>query len=153
MSGNYSTSVTDMSFDGGYGIPVNVTRSYSSKDGSEEPFGYGWSLSADVRQTAGGLLKSQGAPARAVPSTFKELNPSEADPNVATQPAAAVTSTDASGRPETVQRDVDGVLTTQAWDNNVSNPTYRLVVQNGSVYQIQTGNTTTTPDGTTYTYA
>src|SRR4051812_26194512 len=27
MSGNFSTSATDLSFEGGYGIPVNVTRS------------------------------------------------------------------------------------------------------------------------------
>ena len=152
MSGNYSTNVTDMSFDGGYGIPVNVTRSYSSNDGSEEPFGYGWSLSADVRNTAGGILKSKSAPIRSVPNTFKERSTAEVDPNVTTQPAAAIISTDASGREETIQKDVDGVLTTPPWDNNVSNPTYAYVTLNATTYQVQTGNVTSTIDGTAYTY-
>jgi len=152
LNGNYSTSVTDISFDGGYGIPVNITRSYSSNDASEGPFGKGWELSADTRSTAGGLLKGASAPVRSVPSTFKERNTAELDPNIATQPAAAVTATDASGKPETIQKDIDGVLTTPPWDNNVSNPTYGYVTFGGSTYQVQTGNITTTLDGTVYTY-
>jgi RHS repeat-associated protein len=152
-SGNYNTSVTDMSFDGGYGIPVNVTRSYSANNGADGPFGKGWTLSADVRSTAGGLLKGPSAPVRSVPVSFKEMSPADSDPNVAVQPTAAVTPVDAAGKAETVQKDVDGILTTPPWDNNVSNPTYQIVTQNGQIYQVQSGNTTTTPDGTVYTYS
>ena len=44
------------------GIPVNVTRSYSANNADEGPFGIGWSLSADIRTTAGGVLNSHAAP-------------------------------------------------------------------------------------------
>jgi len=101
MTGNFSTSATDMSFDGGYGIPVNVTRSYSANNADEGPFGKGWTLSADVRSTAGGLLKSGSSPVRAVPASFKERPSLQLDdPNAVnghgdtTQPVAAVIATD-----------------------------------------------------------
>jgi hypothetical protein len=35
MTGNFTTSGTDLTFEGGYGIPVNVTRSYSANSGDE----------------------------------------------------------------------------------------------------------------------
>jgi RHS repeat-associated protein len=151
-SGNYSTSVTDMSFQGGYGIPVNVTRSYSANDADEGPFGKGWSLSADVRSTAGGVVKAPGAPTLSVPQTIKERPAAESDPNLTTQPAAAVVETDASGREETVQKDADGILTTPPWDNNTSNCVYEFVTFLGQQYQILVSDQVTTPDGTIYTY-
>ena len=60
LTGNFTTSATDLSFEGGYGIPVNVTRSYSSNAFDEGPLGPGWSLSVDVRSTAG-ILAALGA--------------------------------------------------------------------------------------------
>ena len=153
MTGNYSMSATDMSFDGGYGIPVNVTRSYSANNPDEGPFGKGWTLSADVRSTAGGLLKSGGAPVRSVPFQIKERPQNQDDPNVAVEPAAAVTVTDAGGTEETVQKDVDGILTTPAWDKNVYDSVYEWVTLNGQRYQVLLSNTVKTPEGTVYTYA
>jgi RHS repeat-associated protein len=152
VTGNYSTSATDLSFDGGYGIPVNVTRSYSANDANEGPFGFGWTLSADVRTTAGGILKSKTAPVRSVPTTYKERAPLETDPNVSAQPVEAVTAEDASGRQETIQKDADGVLSPAAWDQNQSVTQYQAVVQNGSSYQVMSSQTMTTPDGTVYQY-
>lgn len=159
LTGNYTASATDMSFEGGYGIPVNVTRSYSANDGDEGPFGKGWTLSADVRSTAGGVLKSSGAPSFSVPTSFKERPSGEADPNAetatgaATQPAVAVTATSADGQQETIQRDVDGVLTTPPWDkNNNLNTQYEFVTLGGSTYQVTTHNETLTLDGTLYVY-
>ncbi len=158
MTGNYSTSATDLDFEGGYGIPVNVTRSYSSNSLDEGPLGFGWTLSCDVRNTAGGLLKSPSAPVRAVPKAIRERPPTEIDPNaematgVHAQPTQAVVATDAGGHQETIQRDVDGVLTTPPWDNNVNNTQYQFVTFNGAVYQVVVSNQTITPDGTTYTY-
>lgn len=118
MTGNFSTSATDLSFEGGYGIPVNVTRSYSANCVDEGPFGKGWALSADVRSTAGGLLKSKSGTVHAVPTSFKDRPHLQLDdPNaesplgVLRQPVEAVVATDAGGKEETVQRDVDGVLT------------------------------------------
>jgi YD repeat-containing protein len=153
VSGNYSMSVTDLSFDGAFGIPCNVTRSYSVNDANEGPFGPGWELSADVRNTAGGILKSPAAPVRSVPTTFKERNAQEVDPNIAVQPAAAVTATDAGGKAETIQKDVDGVLTTPPWDTNLNTPTYQFTTFKGATYQVENTCVTTTVDGTTYTYA
>src|SRR5438477_9834703 len=66
VTGNFSFSVSDLSFEGGYGIPVAITRTYSSNNGDEGPFGKGWSLSVDIRTTAGGILKSPAAPVRSV---------------------------------------------------------------------------------------
>ena len=153
VTGNYSMSATDLSFDGGYGIPVNVTRSYSANNPDEGPFGKGWTLSADVRSTAGGLLKSGSAPVRSVPFQIKERPSAQDDPNVAVEPAAAVTVTDAGGTEETVQKDVDGILTTPAWDKNVYDSQYEWVTLNGGRYQVLLSNTVKTPEGTVYTYA
>ena len=172
MTGNYSMSATDLDFEAGYGIPVNVTRSYSANCPDEGPFGIGWTLSADVRSTAGGLLKGPSAPNRAVPTNVSEQPVKEYDPNAAspsgnhaetgtgavgkeaqTSPIQGVTVTDAGGTAETIQKDVDGVLTTPPWDDNVSNAVYQFVVFGGSVYQILLSNTTTTIDGTSYVYA
>jgi RHS repeat-associated protein len=158
-SGNFSTSATDLSFEGGYGIPVNVTRSYSANNPDEGPFGKGWTLSADVRSTAGGLLKSGPAPVRSVPVAFRERPSLQLDdPNaanalgVALQPVSAVLASDAGGKESTVQRDVDGILTTPPWDKNTSNPTYEFVTLNGQQYQVLIANKVTTPDGTVYYY-
>ncbi len=158
-TGNYSTTATDLSFDTGYGIPVNVTRSYSSNNLDDGPFGKGWTLSADLRSTAGGLLKSAGAPVRSIPTVFMERPSAQLDdPNAESaigtsiQPPVAVLAVDASGKQETIQKDVDGVLTTPPWDNNVVDSTYENVTQNGVVYQVLTMNTLKTTDGTVYVY-
>ena len=153
ISGNYSMSATDLSFDGGYGIPVNITRSYSANDANDGPFGPGWTLSADVRTTAGGVLKSKSAPVLSVPTTYKERSPLETDPNVTTQPIDAVVAEDASGKQETIQKDADGCLSAAAWDQNQTSTQYQSVVSGTSVYQIALSQTTTTPDGTVYQYA
>lgn len=151
-TGNYSMSATDISFEGGYGIPVNVTRSYSANSIDEGPFGYGWTLSADLRSTAGGLLKSSSAPVRSVPIGMKRRPTTEVDPNRATQPVEAVVLTDADGKETTVQRDVDGVLTGPAWDKNEYETEYEYVEFGGSVYWVLVANKTMTPDGTVYQY-
>jgi RHS repeat-associated protein len=154
-TGNYSVNATDLSFDTGYGIPVNVTRSYSSNGPDEGPLGYGWTLSVDVRSTAGGILKSSGAPVMSVPNNFKERPSAQLnDPNapMGVQPVAAVVATDASGNEETIQKDVDGILTTPPWDKNTITSTYEYDTLNGSIYQVLSGTTTTTPDGTVYVY-
>jgi hypothetical protein len=46
MTGNFSMSATDLDFQGGYGIPVNVSRSHSADNHDEGPFGKRWTLSA-----------------------------------------------------------------------------------------------------------
>jgi RHS repeat-associated protein len=160
MTGNYTVSATDLSFEGGYGIPVNVTRSYSMHSMDEGPFGMGWTLSADVRSTAGGLLKSSGAPVRSVPVTFKERPSAQLnDPNavsasgkVAADPPVAVIATDAGGQEETIQKDVDGVLSTPPWDKNVIDTEYEWVTLGTDRYQVALRNTLTTADGTIYVY-
>lgn len=161
LTGNFSTSATDLSFEGGYGIPVNLTRSYSANNPDEGPMGQGWTLSVDIRTTAGGLLKSSGAPIRSVPVNYRERPTQQLDdPGTASanQPVEAVVATDASGDEETIQRDVDGVLTTPPWDKNATVTEYELVVDpfNGTDpekrYSIAKKITTTTPDGTVYVY-
>lgn len=160
MTGNFTTSATDMTFEGGYGIPINVTRSYSANSSEEGPMGEGWNLSVDVRNTAGGLLKGPSAPIRSIPNGFKERHSDQLDdPNAvaangdAAQPAEAVLSTDASGKEETQQRDVDGVITTPPWDKNANNVVYEDVIDfNGNDYKIMVSNDVTTPDGTVYHY-
>ncbi|MFM9872984.1 MAG: RHS repeat-associated core domain-containing protein [Fimbriimonadaceae bacterium] len=151
-TGNYSMSATDLSFEGGYGIPVNITRSYSANNIDEGPFGVGWTLSADLRSTAGGLLKSSKAPVRAVPVGMKRRPSMEIDPNIPSQPVEAVVVTDADGKETTIQRDVDGVLTTPPWDKNEYETEYEYVDQGGSLYWILKSNKTMTPDGTVYQY-
>ena len=70
------------------------------------------------------------------------------------QPVVAVTATDAGGTDETVQKDVDGVLTTPPWDTNVNQDTQYEVVTgvDGQPYQVMTHNETVTVDGTRYVY-
>ncbi|ARU39992.1 hypothetical protein CCB80_02110 [Armatimonadetes bacterium Uphvl-Ar1] len=152
-TGNYSTSATDLSFEGGYGIPVNITRSYSANNIDEGPFGVGWTLSADLRSTAGGLLKSSKAPVRSVPVGMKRRPSSETDPNIPTQPVEAVVVTDSDGKETTIQRDVDGILTSPPWDKNEYETEYEYVNDGaGNLYWILKSNKTMTPDGTVYQY-
>lgn len=161
MSGEYTISGTDLTFEGGYGIPVNVTRSYSANNGEEGPFGKGWSLSADVRTTAGGLAKGGSAPVRTIPNNFKERPSGQlSDPNAVigegsnVQPVQAVLASDASGQEETIQRDADGILTTPPWDKNKIESEYETIVDSGTGtnYQVMKTNTVKTPEGTTYVY-
>jgi hypothetical protein len=160
LTGNYSTSVTDLTFEGGYGIPVNVTRSYSANCSEEGPFGKGWSMSADVRSTAGGLMKSSGAPVRSVPVNFKERHSAQLnDPNATTadgtqvQPIQAVLASDAGGQEETIQRDADGILSTPPWDKNkVASEFETIVKPDGTNWQIMKRNIVNTPEGTVYVY-
>jgi RHS repeat-associated protein len=154
-TGNFSTSETDLSFEGGYGIPVNLTRSYSLNNPDEGPFGLGWTLSADVRTTAGGVLKSGSAPVRSIPVNFKE-RPTGQDMNGgaldANEPVEAVMATDAQGTESTLQRDLDGVIMGPDWDTNVNESEYANVEANNSVYRILVKNTVTTVEGTKYEY-
>ncbi len=160
LTGNYSTSVTDLTFEGGYGIPVNVTRSYSANCSEEGPFGKGWSMSADVRSTAGGLMKSSGAPVRSVPVNFKERHSAQLnDPNATTadgtqvQPIQAVLASDAGGQEETIQRDADGILSTPPWDKNKVVSEFETIVKpDGTNWQIMKKNYVYTPEGTVYVY-
>ena len=160
LTGNYSMNATDLTFEGGYGIPVNVTRSYSANDAEEGPFGKGWSMSADVRSTAGGMMKSGGAPVRAVPVNFKERPTTQlCDPNAATadgsqvQPIQAVTATDSGGQEETIQRDADGILSTPPWDKNKIDSEFETVIgSDGTNYQVMKKNWVNTPEGTVYVY-
>lgn len=164
LTGNFVTSATDMAFQGGYGIPVNVTRTYSANNGDEGPFGYGWILSVDLRSTAGGLVKSSGSPMLQVPVGFRERPPvvsggggnGGGNSPGANTPVEAVTAVDASGLEETIQRDVDGILTTPPWDRNVTRPEYEIkkVTSGGNttVYYIMVRNTVTTPEGTVFKY-
>ncbi len=154
-TGNYSQTATDLSFDTGYGIPVNVTRSYSSNNADEGPLGIGWTLSVDVRTTAGGILKSSHAPVMSVPVSYKERPSAQVnDPNapVGIQPTAAVVATDSAGTEETIQKDVDGMLSTPPWDKNTTEPTYVPVVMGTNTYQILSATKTKTLDGTVYSY-
>ncbi len=164
MTGNFTTSGTDLTFEGGYGIPVNVTRSYSANNGEGGPLGKGWTLSVDVRSTAGGIMKSSGSPVRSVPTNFKERPSAQVDPNAvygngssgntsATSPISAVLATDAGGTEETIQRDADGILSTPPWDKNKIDSVYETIVAaNGTNYQVMTTNTVNTPEGTVYVY-
>ena len=156
MTGNYSAGGTDLTFEGGYGVPVNVTRSYSANNPDEGPFGKGWTLSVDIRTTAGGLLKSSSAPIRSVPTAFKErpgiAGVGQPDPNLATEPVEAVVATDASGKEETIQKDVDGILTTPPWDKNVVDSEYEMQTLGGAVYRVLLRNVLKTAEGTVYVY-
>jgi RHS repeat-associated protein len=159
MTGNFSTSATDLSFEGGYGVPVNVTRSYSANNADDGPLGKGWTLSVDVRSTAGGLLKSGGAPIRSVPVNFKERHSAQLDDANAVsgagtlaQPPEAVVATDASGHEETIQKDADGILSTPPWDKNTIETEYETTVVGAAVYQLMTKNVVRTPEGAQYVY-
>ncbi|MGV3615282.1 MAG: RHS repeat-associated core domain-containing protein [Fimbriimonas sp.] len=157
MSGGYSTSATDLTYESGYGIPVNITRSYSSNNPDEGPLGWGWTLSVDVRSTVGGVLKSNGAPVRSIPTSFKERPSGDNDPRVAdaNEPVDAVVATDAGNFEEVIQKDVDGVLTTPPWDKNVIDSEYELVTHptTGAIYNILKKNVVKTPEGTVYHYS
>lgn len=164
MTGNFTTSGTDLTFEGGYGIPVNVTRSYSANNGEEGPLGKGWTLSVDVRSTAGGIMKSAAAPVRSIPVNFKERPTAQVDPNIVfadgavtgtggAQPIQAVLATDAGGTEETIQRDADGILSTPPWDKNKVASEYDSIVKpDGSVVQVMKRNWVNTPEGTVYLY-
>ncbi len=163
MTGNFTTSGTDLTFEGGYGIPVNVTRSYSSNDGEEGPLGKGWTLSVDVRSTVGGIMKSGGAPVRSVPTNFKERPSAQVDPNMVygngasgntstTSPVSAVLATDSGGQEETIQRDADGILSTPPWDKNKLDSEYETQIIGGVNYQVMKKNYVNTPEGTVYVY-
>ena len=164
MSGNFTVSGTDLTFEGGYGIPVNVTRSYSANEGDEGPLGKGWTISVDVRSTAGGIMKSAGSPVRSVPNNFKERPSAQIDPNAeyangaagntsSTSPISAVLATDSGGQEETIQRDADGILSTPPWDKNKIDSTYQTIVAaDGTNFQVMTSNVVNTPEGTVYIY-
>ena len=154
VTGNFTTSATDLSFEGGYGIPVNLTRSYSANNPDEGPFGIGWTPSVDIRSTAGGVLKSSGSPIRSVPVQFKERPSNQVVPGPPsnTQPVEAVVTTDASGAETTVQRDVDGVLTTPPWDKNEIESEYEMVISGSSTYEVLVSSSVRTPEGTVYQY-
>jgi RHS repeat-associated protein len=155
LTGNFSTSATDLSFEGGYGIPINVTRSYSANNPDEGPFGAGWTLNVDLRTTAGGLLKSARAPIRAVPAQFRERHSLQDDLRLTSveEPVEAVIATDAAGYEVTMQRDVDGIITPPAWDPNVIETQYERVQFEGAFYDVAVAQKATTPEGTVYTYA
>jgi len=159
VTGNYTTSATDMSFETGYGIAVNVSRSYASNDADDGPFGKGWTLSADMQSTATGTMKSPAAPIKSIPVGFMERPSAQLDdPNAETntganvQPPEAVIASDASGNNEIVQKDVDGILTPPPYDTNVINSTYEYRTLNGATYQVLLTNTLQTTDGTVYQY-
>lgn len=163
MTGNFTTSGTDLTFEGGYGIPVNVTRSYSANAVDEGPLGKGWTLSVDVRSTAGGMMKSSSAPVRSVPTNFKEKPTAQLDPNMVyadgshgdssgTNPISAVVATDSGGTEETIQRDADGILSTPPWDKNKIDSEYETQIIGGVNYQIMKKNWVNTPEGTVYVY-
>ncbi|MBI1332266.1 MAG: hypothetical protein GC165_05250 [Armatimonadetes bacterium] len=163
MTGNFTMSATDLSFKDGYGIPVNVTRSYSANNAEEGPLGKGWNLSVDVRSTAGGIMKSGSAPVRSVPTNFKERPSAQIDPNAVygngtsggsstSSPVTAVMATDSAGTEETIQRDADGILSTPPWDKNKIDSEYETQVIDGVNYQVMTHNYVNTPEGTVYEY-
>jgi len=45
----------------------------------------------------------------------------------ATQPAAALLATDTGGQEETIQKHVDGILSTPPWDKNTCDAVYEFV--------------------------
>ncbi|MBV6457231.1 MAG: hypothetical protein HONBIEJF_00338 [Fimbriimonadaceae bacterium] len=154
-TGNFSFSVTDLACETSFGVPVNVSRTYSANNGDEGPFGVGWTLSSDIRSTAGATLKSSSAPVRTVPVAFAERPVGAIDPNLgesAAQPVDAVLAIDAAGQVETIQRDVDGILTNPDWDNNKTDVAYDYVADGSGVRQVMSAMTLTTPEGTQYRY-
>lgn len=149
---NFTTAATDLSFEGGYGIPVNVTRTYSANEGDEGPFGKGWILSTDIRTTAGGLLKSDNGGDRSTPVHIKQFpfDQKASDGSFANTERIAVT--DASGRETDSKLDVDGILSGPLWDKNVYDSVYEDIVQDEKVFSILSSMTVTTPEGTVYVY-
>ncbi|MBX7134468.1 MAG: RHS repeat-associated core domain-containing protein [Fimbriimonadaceae bacterium] len=158
ITGNYTTSATDLSFEGGYGIPINVTRTYSSNNPDDGPLGRGWTLSVDIRSTAGGILKGPGSPVRSTPlkmfdrpinEVFNTTTDTIPNPQVVTE---GVIAEDASGFQEQIQRDVDGILNAPAWDANVYESEIELDPDSEDEYWVNTSQTMTTPEGTVYVY-
>ncbi|MBX7135764.1 MAG: hypothetical protein K1X67_24110 [Fimbriimonadaceae bacterium] len=158
ITGNYTTSATDLSFEGGYGIPINVTRTYSSNNADDGPLGRGWTLSVDIRSTAGGILKGPGSPVRSTPlkmfdrpitEVFNTTTDTIPNPQVVTE---GVIAEDASGFQEQIQRDVDGILNAPAWDANVYESEIELDPDSEDEYWVNTSQTMTTPEGTVYVY-
>ncbi|MBX7131506.1 MAG: RHS repeat-associated core domain-containing protein [Fimbriimonadaceae bacterium] len=158
LTGNYSTSATDISFEGGYGIPINVTRTYSSNNPDDGPLGVGWTLSVDIRSTAGGLLKSPGAPVRSAPVTMFDRPLKVPVRGVSDTYSGGVPLTegviaeDAGGFQEHIQRDVDGILSTPPWDSNVISSVLEFDEDSGKEYWMTTSNVMTTPEGSIYEY-
>ena len=159
LTGNFSFSETDLSFEGGYGIPVAITRTYSANNPDEGPLGKGWTLSVDLRTTAGGLLKGGGSPARSVPvkvtekpMTAQQPGSPHWGPSGTSEPTEGVISEDASGRQNVVQRDVDGFLSPPAWDKNKVEVVYDNRLVNGVERRYTDHVTITTPEGTIYYY-
>jgi len=164
LTGNFSFSETDLSFEGGYGIPVAITRTYSANNPDEGPFGRGWTLSVDLRTTAGGLLKGGGSPSRTVPVRVSEkalttqqpgsphwLPTPQGQPDPS-EPTEGVVSEDASGLQSVIQRDVDGVLSPPAWDKNKVDAVYVKRIVDGEPITFTDNVTVTTPEGTVYYY-
>ncbi|HXH60066.1 MAG TPA: DUF6531 domain-containing protein, partial [Fimbriimonadaceae bacterium] len=152
-TGDFTLSATDLSFEGGYGIPINFSRSYSANaERDEGPFGYGWNMSVDLRTTAGAELKSGGAPVRSTPTRIRQKSTPEGDPNSSVSPVSGMVVTDASGQEETVQRDVDGIITSPAWDKNLYNPVYEKIETANGTEWILVSNQVLTPEGTIYQY-
>ena len=159
MTGNMTTGGQDLSFEVGFGVPVNVARTYSLNNPEEGPFGPGWTLSADVRTTAGGIAKSDGAPSLSVPITIQDRHPDQrikkgngTEISGLTQPVEAVQSFDANASYDSIARDVDGVWTPPGYDSNIHETTYQRVAMNGQEYDVATQDIVTTPDGMVYTY-
>ncbi|MBX7134864.1 MAG: hypothetical protein K1X67_19525 [Fimbriimonadaceae bacterium] len=159
LTGNYSTSATDLSFEGGYGIPINVTRTYSSNNPDDGPLGRGWTLSVDVRTTAGGILKGKGSPDRSVPVQMfdRPQNEPARGADEVTLPSTILTegviAKDAGGFEEDIMRDVDGILTTPPWDSNVYGGALEFDEVSGKEFWLNTSLVMTTPEGTVYEYS
>ncbi len=150
-TGDFGMSATDISFEGGFGIPVSVTRSYSSNSLEVGPLGPGWTFGLDLRSSAGGLLKSPGAPVRSTPVRMKRrpVNQATVEPIAGQEPVDAFLAQDAGGTEETVERDVDGILTPPGWDANVYEGA-NWVFAHGQ-WDLQ-GVTVITPEGTRNRY-
>lgn len=153
-TGNYSTSITDLAFEGNLGIPINVTRNYSANNPDESPIGKGWTLSVDVQTTASGLIKSPGTRSLSIPASYKERPVGQEDPKMpdANEPVDAVIAVDASGFEETIQRDVDGVLTQPPSNKNKTESDHELVYVGDMPQWVLTRNVVVTPEDTTYVY-
>ncbi|MEQ1821694.1 MAG: RHS repeat-associated core domain-containing protein [Fimbriimonadaceae bacterium] len=147
MTGNLNLSATDISFEGGYGIPVAVTRSYSSNNGLAGPMGRGWTLSVDIRTTAGGVLKSSKSGDRSTPVLIAE-NPTGnlVDPTAVSAEGSFVV--DASGKETKINREADGVMMGPLSDKNIYDTQYEDV----DGYQVMVSQTVTTPEDTVYVY-
>lgn len=156
MTGNFSTSATDLSFEGGYGIPVAVTRTYNSNCGIEGPMGRGWTLSVDMRSTAGGLLKGSKSADLSTPVEVHECPPglfhlsNEGNDNTPSNEGAV--TVDASGKENILNREVDGVMMGALADKNLYETEYEDVTSGDDVYQVIKKQIVTTPEDTVIVY-